>query len=137
MWQEDRGRVQNEEVFQKSVLAGTAVVMKPLNPPSVRAHALMREYSRLISKKKICQCVCVYVCKDFSSEPLCGIGQCQCCALYGSAGICATTVCPEAIWPASPQGVSHEVEYSPLVTINSSVLSCLRLHSWNNQRCSG
>lgn len=59
MWQEDRGRVQNEEVFQKSVLTGTAVVTKPLNPSSVRAHALTREYSRLISRKNMPVCVCV------------------------------------------------------------------------------
>lgn len=57
MWQEDRGRVQNEEVFQKSVLAGTAVVTKPPNPPSIRTHNLMREYSRLISRKNMPVCV--------------------------------------------------------------------------------
>lgn len=126
MWQEDRGRVQNEEVFQKSVLAGTAVVTKTLNPPSVRAHTLMREYSRLISRKNMP----VYVCEDLSSEPVCGmISQCQCCALYGSASVCHNRV-PRGHMARLPPGISHEVEYSPLVTINSSVLSYPCLNSW-------
>lgn len=93
--------MQNEEVFQKSVLAGTAVVTKPLNPPSVRAHTLMREYSRLISRKNMP----VYVCEDLSSvrtrlwhdQPM----PVLCSVL--TLPVCATTVCPEAIWPVSPQ----------------------------------